>query len=199
MKIITFEGIHGSGKGTQLEYLRKWYLSRSISVTTTKEPYSLGASVRRLLTERNKLDHMTKLYLFQADRNENIQKNILPAIQRGDIVLCDRYIDSTVAYQQYGHQISEKIVKGLNNLTTSQALPNITFLLDVSIAVCEKRNETVITDKLRHKHQQDFLTRVRNGYAQIARDNPDRIIVINGDRSPETVHNDIVTNLLIRS
>jgi dTMP kinase len=94
MTLISFEGLNGSGRTTQIKYLHDWYTKQAIPVTLTKEPKTLGGFIRSLLVQKTRLHPLTKLLLFMADRNENVITVIRPALERGEIVICDRYIDN---------------------------------------------------------------------------------------------------------
>lgn len=195
--LISFEGINGCGKTSQIQYIQKYLTENGIRSVSVKEPSSLGGTTRRLLIENSNIDPMTRILIFQADRNENVVKNIIPALQSGSIVLCDRYIDSTVAYQVFGNGLDPLIVKELNKISSHRILPDITFFIDVPIEECQRRNDLRKDKSTRHGSSYKYLASVREGYLKLLKSNPKRIIQINGNKVFSEVSQDIIT--VIRS
>ena len=197
--LITFEGINGCGKTSQVQSIYRYLIENKISAITAKEPNSLGASIRRLLIEKTNLHPMTKLLIFQADRNENVHKNIMPALNEGKVVLCDRFTDSTVAYQIYGNGLDPKLVLGLNRITSNKISPDLTFWIDASIKQCHRRNESRSDKSTRHSYTSAYLDKIRSGYVEIAANSPGRVIRINGDRPLPVVTREIIAIILDRA
>lgn len=190
--LITFEGINGCGKTSQIQYIQRYFTENTIKAVSVKEPSSLGGTIRRTLIENTSIDPMTRLLLFQADRSENVTKNIIPALQDGNIVLCDRYIDSSVAYQVFGNGLDPLIIKELNKISSHRILPDITFFIDVPVEECQRRNGLRKDKSTRHKSTYEYLASVREGYLKLLRSNPKRIIQINGHKVFSEVSRDLI-------
>jgi len=199
---ITFEGIEGSGKSTQLELLAKGLEAKGLQVIKTQEPGGtrIGAMIRKILLDpRNKvIEPMTELMLYEASRAQHIKEVILPSIREGRIVLCDRFSDATIAYQGYGRGLSLDEIKGLEALITDGLRPSLTILLDIDpekgLLRAKKRIEKDSSIREGRIEQEGFSfhKRVREGYLKIAEGEPDRIKVIMADGSREEVHRKII-------
>ena len=187
---ITFEGGEGSGKSLQLSRFAEYLKSKGNSVVTTREPggTEVGKEIRRLLVEGNKdkFDEITEILLFYADRRIDLTKVILPAINNGNIVLSDRFNDSTIAYQYYGSGkfADTRIMDTLYKLVADSFKPDITFLLDIDVRQGLERSfkkaETMANKELRFENADiSFHERLRNGYLELARKEPERFIIIN--------------------
>src|SRR5262249_50062579 len=135
-RLITVEGVEGAGKSTQVETLRAWLVARGVSVLATAEPDGtpLGAGLRRGRGEVDPVPPWPAALLFAASRAEHVQRVIRPALTASQLVLCDRYVDSTVAYQGYGRGVSLETVAQLNRLATDGVLPDLTLVLDLDVA-----------------------------------------------------------------
>lgn len=185
---ITFEGIDGCGKTTQLNMLNKHLQDKGYETVLTKEPggKGLGEKIRNILLNYDgEVSDRCESFLFLADRAQNIDLIVNPAIRQGKIVLCDRHTDSTLAYQGYGRELDLAQIKKLNDLATNGRKPDITFIFDVSLETSSKR---VGKDKDRmEKSGKDFFQRVRNGYLKIAQNEPQRVKVINSEKSIDEV------------
>lgn len=185
---ITFEGIDGRGKTTQLNMLNKYLQDKGYETVLTKEPggKGLGEKIRNILLNYDgEVSDRCESFLFLADRAQNIDLIVNPAIRQGKIVLCDRHTDSTLAYQGYGRELDLAQIKKLNDLATNGRKPDITFIFDVSLETSSKR---VGKDKDRmEKSGKDFFQRVRNGYLKIAQNEPQRVKVINSEKSIDEV------------
>lgn len=178
---ITFEGIEGSGKSTQRQRLLEWLDARSISYISTREPggTDIGQILRKLLLA-NKSDissNRTELFLFAADRSEHLNQVILPALKRGDWVVCDRYIDSTYAYQYGGREHDEQDILDIIRLTRAIE-PDLTFLLDLSPQEGLQRAKARATLDRFENEQLSFHERVRKAYLKRAQLHSDRMVVI---------------------
>lgn len=190
--LITFEGIDGSGKTTQASKLCEYLIVKKYNVSFYREPGStvISEAIRNLILN-NDLDPITETLLFEASRSYLVFKKIKEDINQGKIVILDRFIDSTVAYQGYGKNVPLDIIHTLNNIATYGVYPSITFLLDIPIDVVAKR---LNREKTRFE-ELDFLNRVRNAYLEIAKMHSDRFVVINADRHEEEVFADILNCL----
>lgn len=185
---ITFEGADGCGKTTQLNLLKDYLLNKGYDVVLTREPggKGLGEKVREILLNYNGVvSDRCESFLFLADRAQNIDIIVNPAIAEGKIVLCDRHTDSTVAYQGYGRGLDIAQINMLNNLATKNKKPDLTFVFDVDIETSMQR---VGQNKDRMENSGiDFFNRVRQGYLELAKQESDRIKVIDSTQSIEQV------------
>ena len=190
---ITFEGTDGCGKTTQIGLLKDYYEKQGRTVLLTREPGAkgLGMELREiLLNYKGDVSPVCESFLFLADRAQHVDMIIKPAIARGEIVLCDRHTDSTLAYQGYGRELDIEQIKMLNNIATSGLKPDLTFVFDIDIETAQKR---VGKDKDRMESAGiEFFKRVRNGYLDIAKQEPERVKVLDGLKSIEDIHNDIL-------
>jgi len=190
---VTFEGADGCGKTTQLNLLKDYLLAKGYDVVLTREPggKGLGEQLREILLNYDgEVSDRCESLLFLADRAQNIDTIVKPAIEQGKIVLCDRHIDSTTAYQGYGRKLDINQINMLNNLATNGLKPDLTLVFDVDIETSMQR---VGKEKDRMESAgRDFFNRVRNGYLEIAKQFPDRIKVINSAKSIEEVQNEVL-------
>lgn len=195
---ITFEGIEGCGKSTQVELLFKNLKARGLSVVKTLEPggTKIGDMVRRILLDPNnrEIDPMTELMLYGASRTQHIKEVILPALDEGKIVICDRFSDATIAYQGYGRGLNINTIKKLDLLTTGGLRPSITILLDIEPLKGLKRAKKRIEKSNSHREGRfeeeklSFHRRVREGYLKLAEAEPERIKVIRADGTKVEIH-----------
>lgn len=194
---VTIEGIEGAGKSTLIDGLATALRSQNNNVITTREPGGtrLGKSIRELLLAQSdtKIDPRAELLLFAADRAQHIQELILPALTSGAIVICDRFTDSTLAYQGSGRGLDSNLLTQICNVATEGLLPQLTFLLDLDPEIGLTRaktraagNQTVTTDRF-ESQTLDFHRRIREGFLALARNNSDRFVILNATDSPETL------------
>ncbi|KPK77229.1 MAG: hypothetical protein AMJ89_02860 [candidate division Zixibacteria bacterium SM23_73] len=187
---ITFEGIDFCGKTTQAKKLANYLREKGYEVVLIREPggEKISEKIRKiLLSERNKeMTHMTELLLYIASRAQLTQRIILPALKEKKIVICDRYSDSTLAYQGYGRGLNKSMIRNLNQVASSGLSPNLTILLDVPVKVCLKRRakEKKGKDRL-EKEKLEFHQKIRDGYLKIAQKNKKRIKIIDGRKDQE--------------
>ena len=181
---ITFEGIDGCGKSTQLRILAGELRVRGFPVIATREPGGtpLGQKLRAaLLDVKEEVDPLTELLVFAADRAQHVRKHLRPALERNQIVLSDRYADATVAYQGAGRGFKPELIEEIVQLATDGLKPDLTLLFDLSVADAavrtRKRVQSKRTDRLDVENE-DFHTRVRNAYLEIAKAEPDRFRII---------------------
>lgn len=190
---ITFEGTDGCGKTTQIEMLKDYFEKQGRTVILTREPGAkgLGTKLREILLNYDgEVSPVCESFLFLADRAQHVDTIIKPAVARGEIVLCDRHTDSTVAYQGYGRELDIEQIKMLNNIATSGLKPDLTFIFDIDIDTAQKR---VGKNKDRMESAGiEFFKRVRNGYLEIAKQEPERVKVLDGSKSIETIHNELL-------
>lgn len=198
---ISFEGIDGSGKSTQLSMLREWMEERGRRVISVREPgaTTMSEAIREiLLSNKQTITSTAELLLFSAARAQLVEKVIVPALQAGEVVLCDRYVDSTTAYQGYGRELDLQHVALCNQLAIQKVMPAITFFIDVPYEEAQQRmhfhpNGTE-PDRM-EKSGRAFFDRVRLGYQSIANHEPDRFIIVEGVQSREAIHKEVVDHV----
>ncbi len=189
---ITFEGIDGCGKTTQLENVKKLLEENGIECVTTREPgaLKLGSQIREILLHYDGMvADNCEMFLFLADRSQHVETFIKPMLEEGKVVLCDRHTDSTIAYQGYGRGGNVERLTELNKIATNGLVPDLTLLFDVSVEIGHERAGKNL-DRLELAGK-EFFERTRQGYLTLAEQNPDRIKVINAEKSKESVYNDV--------
>lgn len=190
---ITFEGADGCGKTTQMELLAEYLKNNEKDVLLTREPggKGLGEKVREiLLNYEGPVSDRCESFLFLADRAQNIDIIVNPAVSQGKIVLCDRHIDSTVAYQGYGRGLDIERINKLNDIATNGKKPDLTFVFDIDVETSMKR---VGKEKDRMESAGiDFHNRVREGYLELAKQEPQRIKVLDATKSIKEIHNNVI-------
>jgi dTMP kinase len=200
-RFLSFEGIEGCGKTTQIAILSELLNKRRIAHTITREPggTAVGEGIRKLLlhSETIHLTSAAELLLFYASRSQNIAEKILPALDRGETVICDRFYHASLAYQGFGRGISIDIIDKLTDLVCGDHRPEITILLDIDPATglkrARERNKLKAEDEGRFEMEDVvFYTKVRNGYLELANRDPKHIRVIAADRTIAEVHRDIM-------
>ena len=189
-KFITFEGIDGSGKTTQINLLEEKLSQQGISTLILREPggTKLSEKIREILLDRENinLSSLAESLLFVASRTQLIAEKIKPSLERNQFVICDRYSDSTVAYQGYGRGLNVEYLEELNKFATDSIQPDITIILDVDPEKAAIRMASDVPDRLESTGTHFFL-RVREGYYEIARRYPQRCVIIDGSRSESEV------------
>jgi len=192
---ITLEGPEGSGKTMQLPKLAEFLSKRGFDVFTTREPggTSISEQIRTVLhnLENKEMNPRTEILLFQASRAQLVEQVIRPHLDKGGIVLSDRYADSTLAYQGYGHQVDIESLRVLVSFATGGLKPDLTILLDVDVEIGLRRKELKGEWNRLDAYNLDFHQRVRRGYQQLVRDDPGRWVVIDASQSPKQVQDDI--------
>ncbi len=192
---ITFEGIEGSGKSTQLQRLAAFLRGRGRNVVTTKEPggTQIADRIRAILLDsKNVIDPIAEVLLFAASRRQNTMEIIRPASDRGDVVLCDRYTDSTLAYQGFGRLINLDQLRTLNGWATGDLNPDLTLIFDLpeqtGLSRAVHRNSSATADEGRFEAEDlRFHRRVREGYLALANAEPKRYAVIDATGSADEV------------
>lgn len=187
---ISFEGIDKSGKSTQISLLVDWVKQKGYEVVQTSEPggTGLGEKIEKILLEPStkEINGISELFLYLADRAEHVEKIIKPALEKGKIVISDRFADATIAYQGYGRRLDTPWVEELNKRATHGFLPDITFLLDISPDLAKKRSGSEEKDRIENE-KISFHQKVRQGYLKLAKKHAGRIKVINGEGSVEEI------------
>ena len=204
---ITFEGIEGCGKTTQISLLKEYLEQKDYSVVATREPggTKIGDSMRTILLDsRNThIDIKTELLLYEASRAQHIKDVVRPALDKGSIVLCDRFTDATLAYQGYAQGINKDLIENLNQFATDNITPDFTILIDCPAEIGLKRakkrgatvNQKINEDRFEEKNI-SFHQNVRLGYLQIAECNSNRIHIVDGREDVFTVQQGIRTVVL---
>lgn len=201
-RFITFDGIEGCGKTTQLGLAEAWLRERNIPVLATAEPGGtpLGRKIREILLNRGSwaIGAEAELFLFAAARAQHVRETILPALERGEWVLCDRFSDATLAYQGFGRGLDARFIGTLNAFSAQDLNPELTLLFDLPVEAGLARANTraagfrpeVAEDRF-EQEERDFHRRVREGYLSIAATEPERFRIIDGARPAEAVHRDV--------
>jgi dTMP kinase len=187
---VTLEGGEGSGKSSQAQALRALLEAKGFTVTITREPAGcpLGQRVRELLTDASlELDARSELFLFVAQRAQHAASVIRPALERGEIVICDRFGDSSVAYQGYGRGLSPDHVRLTNRMATQGLVPDLTVLLDVPVETGLGRKRGESTPDRIGQEGASFHERVRQGYLAMAAEEPDRFLVVDATLPAEEI------------
>lgn len=195
-KFIVFEGVEGCGKTTQIQLCSQWLESLNISVVLTREPggTELGKDLRRLLLEKspNKpVGEVTELLLYAADRAQHIEEELKPNLATGKYILCDRYTDSTIAYQGYGRGLNMSIINQLNQISTGGLESDLTIWLDVDVEVGLSRKRGQATLDRIEQETIAFHRRVQQGYTELAGSYPSRIMRVDGTSSQDIVQKSI--------
>lgn len=190
---ITLEGPEGAGKTTQVKLLSKTLSSVGIDHVITRDPGGtpLGKQIRRiLLNPENPVEPMAELLLYQADRAQHVAEVILPSLKQGKMVICDRYIDSTMAYQGYGRNIDFALIEQLNQMSTGGLRPELTILFDIESADGLARLHPGGHDRL-EREAIEFHRSVRAGYLDLAKKEPERWRVLDATKALTSVQEDL--------
>ncbi len=195
---ITFEGIDGCGKSTQIRFLTDYLKEKGRDHLLLREPGGtvIGENIRNILLDKKNsgMIPMTELLLFEAARAQIVSEVIKPAVEEGKIVICDRFFDSTSAYQGYARNMGSEVVENLNRLATGGFEPDITFLLDISPEGAFSRRVARGEEDRIEKLGMEFQEKVRAGYLELAEKSP-RIVKIDGTMSPEDTAEAILSHL----
>jgi dTMP kinase len=204
---ITFEGIEGTGKTTQIKRVVEFLKETGHEVDITLEPGGsrIGKELRKILLNMESTDITgpCELFLYLADRAQHVSQVILPAVEAGRVVLCDRFADSTIVYQGYGRGLDPKLLRELNEVAVSGCWPDLTILLDIDPELGLKRatSRNLDEDKTQEEgrfeaESIDFHSRVREGYLTWAALNSDRIVIIDADQTPDEIFSQIKDKIL---
>lgn len=205
---ITVEGSDGVGKSTQIHNIENYFLKLGYEVQLTREPGGtrIGDKLRDILLDvtNDEMNEMTEMLIYAASRAQHIKELIEPSLKKGKIVISDRYIDSSIAYQGYGRRLGEDAVKIVNEYASFGLIPDLTFWLDLDPELGRKRilSRSIIQDKdvtfdRIELEKNDFHNRVREGYKEIARKNPERVHRIDASLKADEVWEEI--ELILRN
>jgi dTMP kinase len=197
---ITLEGPEGAGKTTQLKLLSKFLDEKGVPHVITRDPggTAIGKPIRRILLNSEAPVHpVTELLLYEADRAQNVSEIILPALREGKVVFCDRYVDSTIAYQGFGRDIDFKLIDLLNDIATQGLRPSTTILFDIESSAGLARLHPSGHDRL-EREAIEFHQKVRNGYLELARRDPQRWRVLDA-AGPMSVVQDELRRLVMEA
>ncbi|MDB9345093.1 dTMP kinase [Nodularia spumigena CS-586/05] len=198
-KFIVFEGVEGCGKTSQMQLCSQWLQNLGISVVVTREPggTELGLHLRRLLLEKvenQPIAEVTELLLYAADRSQHVEQELKPNLAAGKYILCDRYTDSTTAYQGYGRGLNMSLINQLNYIATTGLESDLTIWLDVDVEVGLARKQGDKFDRI-EQETIAFHRRVQQGYSELAASYPSRIIRVDGSLSQAAVQ-EIIQEIL---
>lgn len=206
-QFITFEGIEGCGKTTQIKRAGEYLKQRRIPFIITEEPGGtpIGRKIREILLNKDSLGEInreTELLLFSAARSQHVRDVIIPALKECTLVLCDRFYDATLAYQGYGRGLDIDFIRAMNVFSTANVKPALTFLLDLPVEIGLKRAMNRISrikdgraeDRF-EREDMEFHKRVRTAYLALAEQDKNRFRVINSAQDIETVHQEICSHL----
>ncbi len=201
---ITFEGIEGCGKTTQIDLLSSFLKRIHRSFLVTREPggTEVGERIRQILlsSENAGIETMAELFLYAAARVQHVRQIIFPALRQGKVVVCDRFADATLAYQGYGRGLDLAWIEQIHERAMENVKPDLTFLLDLPVEEGLKRalkrmeKHTFKEDRF-EKEDLDFHRRVKKGYLILARNEPVRIVILDGMKDEQTLHREIVSHL----
>jgi len=203
-KFITFEGPEGGGKSTHIRLLADFLRAKGIALTLTREPGGTptGEAIRSLLQHDGAGEspaHRTEVLLFLASRAQHVERLIRPALNAGQWVLCDRFDDSTLAYQGYGRGFDLGELRAVNAFATGGLVPDLTVLLDISPETSQTRLAGRTLDRI-EREASDFHVRLRRGFLELARQQPERFVVVNAeleiDRVADEIRSEVVKRLM---
>ena len=192
---ITVEGLDGCGKTTQLNNIADYFEQKGREVIMTREPggTKLGEKIREILldVDNTGMNSVAELMLYAAARAQIVLKLIVPAVEEGKIVICDRFVDSSIAYQGYGRELGADIVKGINSYALQGCKPDITLFFDISPREIAKRKTMKDKPDRLESEKIDFHERVYKGYLELAEAERERIVVIDSRREIYEVFQDV--------
>jgi len=198
---ITFEGIDGSGKTTQIELLNSFLKQSGFDIVVTREPggTDIGDKIRKILLDSKniQMSYRAETLLFLASRAELVSKVIQPSLNQSKIVICDRFFDSTIAYQGIARQLGAEKILDMSLWATENIIPDLTFLLSIDVWECENRIKNGKKKKDRiEKEEIDFKSKIQEGYMQLAGKNKERFVIVDGCLDIESVFTVVKSNTL---
>ena len=195
--IITIEGPDGSGKSTQIQYMKEYFEANNIPCLFTREPGGtpIGEKLRNIILDKENAEmcDMAEALLYAASRAQHVEELIKPALDAGKVVVCDRFIDSSIAYQGYGRELGDA-VRVINEYAVCGCMPDVTFLMELDPSIGKSRIRADVQDRL-ELEKIDFHNRVFEGYKEIAKLYDDRFACIDASRGKEEIRADIIGRL----
>jgi len=196
---ISFEGIDGSGKSTQCQMLYHELLDQGYVVHLFREPGGtrISEKIRDILLDKNnsEMSAVTEMLLYFSSRNQLIVEKVIPALTRGEIVLLDRFVDSTIAYQGYGRNLSLQDIEKVAEVAIGNVHPDLTILVDTPLETAKDRMDRRELDRLEAENA-EFKQRTRAGYLELARQEPERFLVLDGRESIEALKQKVSSKVL---
>ncbi len=195
-KFITIEGTDGSGKSTQIELLMKYLDEKGVDTVLTREPGGtpIGEKIREILLDKNfkEMTDITEAFLYAASRNQHVKEVIIPALEAGKVVVCDRFIDSSIAYQGGARELGENMVMDINSFALEGVMPDMTLFFDLAPekGILRKKNEHEL-DRL-EEEKIDFHKKVYDAYKKLCEVYPERIKAIDADDTVENIHKKVI-------
>lgn len=195
-KFITIEGTDGSGKSTQIELLMDYLRKKGADVIFTREPggTQISEKIREIIldVDNSEMTGITEALLYAAARSQHVEEKIIPAIEAGKIIVCDRFVDSSIAYQGAARGLGVEKIMGINEAALHGIMPDMTLFFDLSPekGILRKKNERAL-DRL-EKEKMDFHEKVYEGYKNLCKKYPERIKPIDADRSIDEVHSEVI-------
>ena len=202
-KFITFEGIEGSGKSTQIKLVAEYLKAKNVPLVVTQEPTGtdIGRKIGGILFNREH-DYMcpeTEMFLFCAARAQHVREKIMPALKQNMVVLCDRFSDATYAYQGFGRGLDQEFIRTVNDYSALLLKPDLTLLFDLPVEIglqrANDRNNLLVepssTDRF-EKENMDFHRRIREGYLNIMKHDPKRFCLIDAARDVDAIHKEVI-------
>ncbi len=194
---ISFEGPDGSGKSTQIEYLKQYFKTNGIDAVFTREPggTAIGEKLRQIILdkENSEIGDMTEALLYAASRAQHVDELIRPSLEEGKIVVCDRFIDSSIAYQGYGRNLGDG-VRVINELAVKGCMPDLTFFLDLDPEIGKSRIRSDVQDRL-ESEALIFHQRVYNGYKEMATYYSERFVTIDATETKKEMSDKIISKI----
>ncbi|MCL1982854.1 MAG: dTMP kinase [Clostridiales bacterium] len=195
---ISLEGPDGSGKSTQLTRIKSFLDEKGYSITVTREPGGtvIGEKIRRLVLDKEyaEMDNRAEALLYAAARAQHVTEVIKPALERGDVVICDRFIDSSIVYQGYGRNLGWQQVKEINEFAVAGCMPDLTFLFKLNPEIGKARIDAGERDRL-ESEENEFHQEVFRGYEEIEKLYPQRVIGIDAGGSVDDIHEKVIWHL----
>ena len=194
---ISIEGPDGSGKSTQIENIKQFFKDKKQDIVFTREPggTAIGERIRAIILDNNcrEMDYMTEAMLYAAARAQHVSQVIKPALAEGKTVICDRFVDSSIAYQGYGRRLGEAVAV-INSYAVAGCMPDVTFLMKIDPSVGKNRIRADQQDRL-ESEKEAFHDEVFRGYLKLEEENPGRIVGIDASRSIDEIKRDIYSKL----